>query len=135
METVTCTVDGKPVTIETGRLAKQSNGSVLVTQGKSAVLVTVIMFHAFWTRAITSSYLKRTNALKARASIWQADLLFTVMVMMLLALHLAEVVVWSAALIFGVVAPTTKIALFAIQYVSLRRRTRRSIQARLEAAA
>ena len=41
METVTCTVDGKPVTIETGRLAKQSNGSVLVTQGKSAVLVTV----------------------------------------------------------------------------------------------
>ena len=31
METVTCTVDGKPVTIETGRLAKQSNGSVLVT--------------------------------------------------------------------------------------------------------
>jgi polyribonucleotide nucleotidyltransferase len=41
METVTCTVDGKPVTIETGRLAKQSNGSVLVTQGKSAVIVTV----------------------------------------------------------------------------------------------
>jgi polyribonucleotide nucleotidyltransferase len=34
-------VDGKSVGIETGRLAKQSNGSVLVTQGKSAVLVTV----------------------------------------------------------------------------------------------
>jgi len=41
METVQCMVDGKPVGIETGRLAKQSNGSVLVTQGKSAVLVTV----------------------------------------------------------------------------------------------
>jgi len=41
METVECTVDGKSIGIETGRLAKQSNGSVLVTQGKSAVLVTV----------------------------------------------------------------------------------------------
>ncbi len=41
METVECTVDGKVITIETGRLAKQSNGAVLVTQGKSAVLVTV----------------------------------------------------------------------------------------------
>ncbi len=41
METVEITVDGKSVGIETGRLAKQSNGSVLVTQGKSAVLVTV----------------------------------------------------------------------------------------------
>jgi polyribonucleotide nucleotidyltransferase len=41
METVECTVDGKTITIETGRLAKQSNGAVLVTQGKSAVLVTV----------------------------------------------------------------------------------------------
>lgn len=69
-----------------------------------AVLVTVIMFHAFWIRVITSSYLKRSNALKSRASLWQADLLFTVMVMMLLALHLAEVVVWSAALIFGDIA-------------------------------
>ena len=41
METVECKVDGKSIGIETGRLAKQSNGSVLVTQGKSAVLVTV----------------------------------------------------------------------------------------------
>jgi polyribonucleotide nucleotidyltransferase len=41
METVQATVDGKLITIETGRLAKQSNGSVLVTQGKSSVLVTV----------------------------------------------------------------------------------------------
>ncbi len=41
METVQATIDGKIITIETGRLAKQSNGSVLVTQGKSAVLVTV----------------------------------------------------------------------------------------------
>ena len=66
-----------------------------------AVLVFVIMFHAFWIRVITSSFLKRSNALHSHASLWRADLLFTLTVMMLLALHLAEVVVWSAALIFG----------------------------------
>lgn len=66
-----------------------------------AVLVFVIMFHAFWIRIITSSFLKRSAALGSHASLWRADLLFTLTVMMLLALHLAEVVVWSAALIFG----------------------------------
>jgi len=79
-----------------------------------AVLVVVIMFHAFWIRIITSSYLKRSNALKSSASLWQADLLFTLTVMMLLALHLAEVVVWSAALIFGdIVANWSTAAYFA----------------------
>lgn len=66
-----------------------------------AVLVFVIMFHAFWIRVITSSYLKRSTAMQSHVALWRADLLFTATVMMLLALHLAEVVVWSAALIFA----------------------------------
>ena len=66
-----------------------------------AVLVFVIMFHAFWIRILTSSFLKRSTALRSHTTLWRADLLFTLTVMMLLALHLAEVVVWSAALIFG----------------------------------
>lgn len=79
-----------------------------------AVLVFVIMFHAFWIRIITSSYLKHASALHQRPSLWRADLLFTVTVMMLLALHLAEVVVWSAALIFGdIVADWSTAAYFA----------------------
>jgi polyribonucleotide nucleotidyltransferase len=41
MESVECNVDGKTIRIETGRLAKQSNGSILVTCGQAAVLVTV----------------------------------------------------------------------------------------------
>ncbi len=41
MHKVECSLDGKTIGIETGRLAKQSNGAVLVTCGKSAVLVTV----------------------------------------------------------------------------------------------
>jgi len=41
MESVECSVDGKTIRIETGRLAKQSNGSILVSSDQAAVLVTV----------------------------------------------------------------------------------------------
>jgi polyribonucleotide nucleotidyltransferase len=41
-QTVTVTVGGKPVTIETGRLAKQADGSVLVSSGNNIVLVTAV---------------------------------------------------------------------------------------------
>jgi polyribonucleotide nucleotidyltransferase len=41
MEKIEFELDGKKVTIETKRLAKQSNGAVLVQCGESAVLVTV----------------------------------------------------------------------------------------------
>ena len=79
-----------------------------------AVLVFVIMFHAFWIRVITSSFLKHTSGMRVRASLWRADLLFTVTVMLLLALHLAEVVLWSAALIFGdIVSDWSTAAYFA----------------------
>ena len=35
-------INGRPLTIETGRLAKQAHGSVLITYGDSMVLVTVV---------------------------------------------------------------------------------------------
>ncbi|MDM0113971.1 hypothetical protein QTI66_17585 [Variovorax sp. J22R133] len=66
-----------------------------------SVLVLVIMFHAFWIRLITSIFIKRLQVLRRHGSLWRADLVFVVTVMMLLALHLAEIVVWSAALVFG----------------------------------
>jgi len=78
------------------------------------VLVVVIMFHAFWIRLITGSFLKRSRPVPGRRSLWRADLLFALVVMALLALHLAEVVVWSAALILGdIVADWAKAAYFA----------------------
>jgi hypothetical protein len=78
------------------------------------VLVLVIMFHAFWIRLITGSFLKRSAALRARVALWRADLLFSLMVVALLALHLSEVVLWSAALIFGdIVTDWSKAAYFA----------------------
>ncbi|RZL90598.1 MAG: hypothetical protein EOP82_15210 [Variovorax sp.] len=64
-------------------------------------LVFVIMFHAFWIRIITNSFLKRSHALRLGASLWRVDLLFAAAVLMMLALHLAEVVVWAGALVVG----------------------------------
>ncbi|MFN5296064.1 MAG: hypothetical protein ACK5BL_11075, partial [Flavobacteriales bacterium] len=44
-ELVTQTIDlgdGRPVTIETGKLAKQANGSVVVRQGDTMLLAAVV---------------------------------------------------------------------------------------------
>ena len=41
----------------------------------------------------------------------------------------------TSAVVFGIFAPVTKIGLFTVQYLVLRRLTRRSMQARLELAA
>ena len=43
IETVTIDLGGRAVTIETGRMAKQANGSVVVRSGDSAVLVSACM--------------------------------------------------------------------------------------------
>jgi len=69
------------------------------------LLLVVIMFHAFWVRLITGSFLKRGQAIRALAQVWRADLLFSIMVIGLLAVHLAEVAMWSAALVFGGIEP------------------------------
>ncbi|MBL7688665.1 MAG: polyribonucleotide nucleotidyltransferase, partial [Bdellovibrionaceae bacterium] len=42
VQKVTATVGGKTITIETGRLAKQADGSALVTCGNNMVLVTAV---------------------------------------------------------------------------------------------
>jgi polyribonucleotide nucleotidyltransferase len=39
---LSCDFGGRPITIETGRLAKQAHGSVLVTYGQTVVLVTAV---------------------------------------------------------------------------------------------
>ena len=41
-QTVSTTIGGRTITLETGRLAKQADGAVLVTSGNNMVLVTVV---------------------------------------------------------------------------------------------
>ncbi|HTL11774.1 MAG TPA: polyribonucleotide nucleotidyltransferase, partial [Bdellovibrionota bacterium] len=42
-QSVSCELGGKTLTIETGKMAKQANGSVLVKYGDTHVLVTACM--------------------------------------------------------------------------------------------
>lgn len=78
------------------------------------VLVILILFHAFWIRLLTNSYLTRVERLRKHRSAWRADILFTAMVIALLTLHLSEVVIWSAALVWGGIVPDwSKSAYFA----------------------
>ncbi|MBE2241359.1 MAG: hypothetical protein IAE86_01265 [Burkholderiaceae bacterium] len=65
------------------------------------MLVLVIMFHAFWIRGVTGSFLRRSQALRGNVKLWRADWLFALTVIALLTLHLAEIVMWSAAFVFG----------------------------------
>ena len=79
-----------------------------------SMLVLVIMFHAFWIRFITSSFLKRLQGKSVRTRLWRADLLFAIMVVSLLSLHMAEVFIWSVGLVFGgVVTEWAKAGYFA----------------------
>lgn len=65
------------------------------------MLVLVIMFHAFWIRLVTGSFLKRTQALRGNVKLWRADWLFAMTVIALLTMHLAEIVMWAAGLVFS----------------------------------
>lgn len=79
-----------------------------------AMLVLVIMFHAFWVRLVTGSFLKRSQALRGSVTLWRADRLFALTVIALLTMHLAEVVMWSAALVAsGIVGEWGKATWFA----------------------
>ena len=79
-----------------------------------SVLVLIVMFHAFWIRVITNGFLSRIDSARARTVPWFADLLVMIAVNALLALHLSEVLIWSAALILsGIIGDWAKAAYFA----------------------
>jgi Zn-dependent protease with chaperone function len=78
------------------------------------VLLVVIMFHAFWIRLITTQFLKRSHSDRVRASLWHADLLFALSIVAFVALHLAEIILWTSALVFsGIVSDWSRAAYFA----------------------
>ena len=67
----------------------------------SSMLVVVVMFHAFWIRLISGGFLKRSSKATIRTKLWRADLLFAASVVALLSLHMAEILLRSAALVWG----------------------------------
>jgi len=66
-----------------------------------ALLVAVVLLHGVGIRLVSGHFRKRSLAFASRthASL-RLDMLFAVVVFLLLALHLAEVVFWTAALVY-----------------------------------
>jgi len=80
----------------------------------AVMLLIIVIFHATGVRFVTSHVVRRSQIILQRPTTWQADLLMSGAVFMLLALHLAEIVIWAAALVYsGLVADWRAAGFFA----------------------
>jgi hypothetical protein len=66
-----------------------------------AMLLLIVIFHAAGVRFVTSHVAHRSQLIMQRPTAWRADLLMSSMVFMLLTLHLVEIVIWAAALVYS----------------------------------
>ncbi len=77
-----------------------------------AMMVLVILVHAAGVRAVTRHVVRRCEAITLRPANWRADLLMGGVVFMLIALHVAEMFIWSAALVYSNLVPDWRSAGF-----------------------
>ncbi len=66
-----------------------------------AMLILIVLVHAAGVRSVTSQVVRRSQEIMQRPRAWRADVLMSGIVFLLLALHLAEIGIWSAALIYS----------------------------------
>ena len=66
-----------------------------------AMMILIVLVHAAGVRTVTTHVLRRTQVIMQRPTRWEADLLMASIVFMLLALHLVEICIWSAALVYS----------------------------------
>jgi len=78
----------------------------------AAMLILIILIHAAGVRTASNHILRRSKAILARPSWWRADLLMSSTVFLLLALHLVELLVWAAALVYSGLVPDWRAAGF-----------------------
>ena len=77
-----------------------------------AMLVFIVLVHAAGVRAVTTHVMRRSEAILLRPALWRADLLMGSIVFMLLALHVAEMIIWAAALVYSNLVPDWRSAGF-----------------------
>jgi hypothetical protein len=77
-----------------------------------AMMVFIVLVHAAGVRALTTHVLRRTESIMQRPSRWQADLLMASIVFMLLTLHVTEMFLWAAALVYSNLVPDWRAAGF-----------------------
>jgi hypothetical protein len=76
------------------------------------MLMLIILIHATGVRAVTGHVASRSRAIMPRPRIWRADILMLTSILLLLALHLTETVVWASALVYGGLVPSWRAAGF-----------------------
>ena len=65
------------------------------------MLLIIILIHATGVRVVTDIVAKRMRIIMQRPRAWRADIVMAMSVLLLLALHLIETVVWAASLVYG----------------------------------
>jgi len=66
-----------------------------------AMLILIVLVHAAGVRGVTGQVVHRSERILRRPTAWRADVLMSGMVFLLLALHLMEIGLWSAALVYS----------------------------------
>jgi len=65
------------------------------------MLILIILIHAAGVRLVTDLVARRMRVIMAHPRVWQADVVMSSAVVLLLVLHLVEIVVWSSSLVYG----------------------------------
>ena len=65
------------------------------------MLLLVMLVHATGVRSVTGHVLRRSALILARPAAWRADLLMSGAVFWLLGLHVVEIVLWAAVLVYS----------------------------------
>ncbi len=78
----------------------------------ATVLVVIMLVHAVGVRWVTNHVAKRSHRIMERPAAWRADALMSDSVLMLLALHLFEIFVWTSALVYAGLVPDWRTAGF-----------------------
>jgi hypothetical protein len=76
------------------------------------MLLLIVLIHAAGMRTLTNIFERRIQPLAARPSTWKPDVLMSGVVMLMLVLHLAEIFVWSAALVYAGLVNNWRVAGF-----------------------
>jgi hypothetical protein len=76
------------------------------------VLMLIILIHATGVRTVTQHVAQRSRVIMLRPKVWRADVLMATSIVLLLALHLTETVVWASALVYSGLVPSWRAAGF-----------------------
>ena len=76
------------------------------------MLMLIILIHATGVRTVTEHVARRSRIIMLRPKVWRADVLMATSILLLLALHLTETVVWASALVYSGLVPSWRAAGF-----------------------